>query len=308
MARVLITGGAGCIGSDLAAALAARGYDVVVFDDFSSGTREHLAGVACTVIEGDVQDRGALVRAAEGATFLWHLAASPDVRCAAGQDVEHHVLGTENVLEAVRAQGIGGIAFTSTSAVYGISKVQPIPESAPLRPISVYAAAKASAEALVLDHSLLHGVRCWVFRLANIVGAKARTRGATVIPELIQKLRATPRRLEILGDGRQAKSYLTVAECIEAMLTAVECAREPRNVFNVGGPDRITVDRIAELIVEAMGLRGVEFIHTGGAGGWPGDVPSFVLDARALGRLGWRARLNSEESVRAAIAGMLGTT
>lgn len=303
--RAVVTGGAGCIGSELAEGLIARGDHVVVYDNFSSGCRERVAHLPCTVIEGDLLDRPAFERAAAGADFIWHLAANPDVRFAPGRDLEQNVIATHNVLETARESGIRGLAFTSTSAIYGVSETQPIPETHPPRPVSVYGATKLAAEALVGAYAQMFGVRAWIFRLANIVGPKARTRGRTVISDFVAKLRENPARLEILGDGRQAKSYLSSAECIEAMLFAVERACEPLNIFNVGGPDSLPVLRIAEMVAESMGLRDVEFVCTGGEGGWPGDVPRFRLDASALGRLGWRARQGSEESVRGAIRATL---
>jgi UDP-glucose 4-epimerase len=303
--RTLVTGGAGSIGSELAEALVARGEDVVIYDNFSSGCREHVAHLPCTVIEGDLLDPAAFARAAAGADFIWHLAANPDVRFAPGRDFEQNVTATHNVLETARQCGIRGLAFTSTSAIYGVSEIQPIPETQPPRPISVYGATKLAAEALLCAYAHRFGVQAWIFRLANIVGPKVRTHGRTVISDFVAKLRQNPARLEILGDGRQAKSYLSSAECIEAMLFAVEHAREPFNLFNVGGADSLPVMRIAEMVAEAMGLEGVEFVSTGGEGGWPGDVPRFRLDASALERLGWRARLSSEASVRAAIRATL---
>lgn len=303
--RVVVTGGAGCIGSELAEALAARGDDVVIYDNLSSGCREHVAHFPCTLVEGDLLDRPAFTRAAAGAEFIWHLAANPEVRFSPGRDLEQNVIATHNVLETARECGIHALAFASTSAVYGVSETQPIPETQPPRPISLYGATKLAAEALVSAYAHMFGVRSWIFRLANIVGPKERRRGRTVVSDFISKLRENPARLEILGDGRQAKSYLASAECIEAMLFAVERAREPLNVLNVGGPDSLTVTRIAEMVVEAMGLRDVRFVCTGGEGGWPGDIPRFRLDASALGRLGWRARQGSEESVREAIRATL---
>jgi UDP-glucose 4-epimerase len=299
--RAVITGGAGCIGSELAEALIARGDQVVVYDSFSSGRREHVAHLACTVIEGDLLDRPAFARAAAGADFIWHLAANSDVRFAPGRDLEQNVVATHNVLETARECGVRGIAFTSSSAVYGISDVQPIPETQPPRPISLYGATKLGAEALISAYAQMFGIEAWIFRLANIVGPKVRQSGRTVISDFVAKLRENPARLEILGDGRQAKSYLSSAECVEALLFATTHAHAAVSVFNVGGPDSLAVRRIAEMVVEAMGLGAVEFTFTGGEGGWPGDVPRFRLDTGALARLGWRARRNSEQSVRAAI-------
>ncbi|HWR51310.1 MAG TPA: NAD-dependent epimerase/dehydratase family protein [Bryobacteraceae bacterium] len=297
--RAIITGGAGCIGSELAAALLARGDSVVVIDNFSSGREEHLAGLPVEVIRADLLDKPVLPEA----DVVFHLAANPDVR--GGGDLEQNVVATYNVLEAARVARISQFVFTSSSAVYGLAGSHPIPESHPLQPISLYGATKAGAEALISAYAHLYGMQARIFRLANIVGRKVRRRGRTVISDFIAKLTEHPRRLEILGDGRQAKSYLSTAECIEAMLFAMARTGQPMAVLNAGGSDRLTVTRIAELVVEAMGLQGVEFAYTGGQGGWPGDVPHFLLDVSAINGLGWRARLNSEESVRRAIAGTL---
>jgi len=206
----------------------------------------------------------------------------------------------------MRLHGIKKLAFTSTSAVYGLAPKLPISEHDFFpQPISLYGATKLACEALISAFSHLFGMQCWIFRLANIVGPKQRRYGKTVISDLIAKLRQDPRRLLMLGDGRQEKSYLTARDCVEGMLFAVERSREQLTVLNLGGDDTITITRIAEMIVEAMGLRGVEFEYTGTEGGWPGDVPRFVLDVTAINRLGWRARYNSEESVALAIRGIL---
>ncbi len=311
--RALITGGAGCIGSDLAAALLERGDEVLILDNFSSGRREHIEPLirqpGFRLIEGDLLDAATVERAVHGAEIVWHLAANPDVKFTPESptdlDLKQNTLATYNVLEAMRKAGVRRIAFASTSAVYGIQERLPIPEDAPCRPISLYGAAKLAGEALISAFSHLFGIQAWILRFANIVGPKVRKRGRTVIGDFIARLKENPEELLILGDGRQRKSYLTAAECIEAMLFVVDHAREPLNIYNLGGRDAITVTRIAELVVEAMGLEGVRFRYTGGEGGWPGDVPRFTLDVTRLERLGWRARLNSEESVREAIRQLL---
>jgi UDP-glucose 4-epimerase len=144
-------------------------------------------------------------------------------------------------------------------------------------------------------------MRCWVFRFANIVGPKTRKIGRTVISDFVDKLRENPRKLLILGNGRQAKSYLLGSECVEAMLYVVDHAPAPLNVYNLGCDDSLSVNRIAEMVVQAMGLDDVAFEYTGTEGGWPGDVPRFRLDVTALNRLGWKARYNSEQAVGMAI-------
>ena len=314
MERALITGGAGCIGSDLAEALVARGDSVVVLDNLSSGKREHLATLASRpgfeFIEGDLLDPETVVAAVRRVDIVYHLAANPDVRFSetgpTDRDLHQNVVATYNVLEAMRREGPRQLVFTSTSAVYGLPERLPISEDgqAP-RPISLYGATKLSAEALISAFSHLFGIRAWIFRLANIVGPKSRRYGATVLGDFIARLRQDPSRLKILGNGWQAKSYLSSRECIEAMLFAVERSGEALNVFNIGCEDWITVRRIAEMVVEEMGLGAVEFEFGQGEGGWSGDVPRFRLDVARINRLGWKAKQNSEQAVRQAIQGLL---
>ena len=241
-----------------------------------------------------------------GVEMVWHLAANPDVKFVEGEatdkDLRQNTLSTYNVLEAMRRHGVKKLAFSSTSAVYGVSPVQPIPESVFFpQPISLYGATKMACEGMISAFGNLFGMHCWIFRFANIVGPKVRKKGRTVIGDFIARLQENPGKLTILGNGQQAKSYLLGEECIEAMLFVVERATAHLNVYNLGCDDWLPVTRIADLIVQAMGLDHVEYQFTGGEGGWPGDVPRFRLDVTALNQLGWKARLNSEEAVKQAI-------
>ncbi len=314
MNKTLVTGGAGCIGSTLVEALLARGEQVRAIDNLSSGKLEHLAGVSnhpnFEFIEGDMLDMDALLSAVEGTTMIYHLAANPDVKFvpgeATGKDLRQNTLATYNLLEAMRLAGVRKLAFSSTSAVYGKSPLQPIPEHGVFpQPISLYGATKLGCEGLISAFSNLFGMTCWIFRFANIVGPRVRARGKTVIADFIQRLQENPRRLTILGDGRQAKSYLLCDECVDAMLFAVDRAAAPLNIFNLGCEDSIDVTTIAALACQAMSLRDVEFLYTGGEGGWPGDVPRFLLDVSAINRLGWQAKHNSRDAIVSAIRSTL---
>jgi UDP-glucose 4-epimerase len=312
--KMLVTGGAGCIGSDLAEALIARGDQVRVIDNLSSGKREHLSPLLglpdFEFIEGDLEDLSVIASACKDIDMVWHLAANPDVKFTDGdatdKDLRQNILCTYHVLEAMRLNRVGKLAFASTSAVYGICPVQPIPEDAPFpAPISLYGATKLGCESLISAFRNLFHLRCWIFRFANIVGPKVRKKGRTVIGDFILRLRENPRKLTILGDGKQAKSYLLSAECIEAMLFAVDRAAAPLNVFNLGCDDSLAVTRIADLVVRAMGLQNVAYEFTGGEGGWPGDVPRFRLDVSAINTLGWTAAHNSLQAVESAIRSTL---
>lgn len=314
--RVLITGGAGCIGSDLAKALVARGDYVAVIDNLSSGKLEHVAPMHdCAnfrFLEGDLENTSLVESLMAGVDIVYHLAANPDVKFAPGdptdKDLKQNIMCTYNVLEAMRRVGVRQIVFSSTSAVYGISSLQPISESSFFpAPISLYGATKLGCESLICAFQSLFGWRAWICRFANIVGPKVRKRGRTVIGDFVTRLRENPRRLTILGDGKQAKSYLLSDECVDAMIFLVDHADDPLNIYNLGCSDSLQVSRIADMVVEELGLSHVEYEFTGGEGGWPGDVPRFRLDPSKLNRLGWTARHNSEEAVRIAIRATIAT-
>jgi len=317
--HALVTGGAGCIGSDLAAALLYRGCHVTAVDNLSSGKREHIADLlphpGFRFIEGDLLDPATLDRLMDGhpghpdVDMVYHLAANPDVKFVPGdptdKDLRQNTICTYNVLESMRRHGVRRLAFSSTSAIYGICERQPIAEEQAPHPISLYGATKLSCEAMIGAFQHLFDMDCWIFRFANVVGPKVRKRGGTVIGDFIGRLRSDPTHLRVLGNGRQAKSYLLAEECVEAMLFAVEHAPRGLHIFNLGCDDSLSVTRIAQMVTAAMGLSGVAYEYTGGEGGWLGDVPRFRLDVGAINRLGWHARHNSEEAVALAIEATL---
>jgi UDP-glucose 4-epimerase len=305
----VVTGGAGFIGSHLVDALVRRGERVLVIDSLTAGSRdnlaEHLDEGRVTLVQADLLEDGWQSSLA-GATRVFHLAADPDVRQSAispDSQIRNNILGTYRVLEAMRTGGVREIAFTSTSTVYGEATVIPTPEDyTPLEPVSVYGASKLACEALISSYSHSFGMKAWVYRFANIIGARS---GHGVITDFIRKLREDPKVLEILGDGRQSKSYLEVGECVRAMLYAVDHAPDQFNVFNIGSGDWVDVRRIADIVVEEMGIAGVKYRFTGGDRGWVGDVPRMQLSVDRIRALGWTPEIGSAESVRSAVRAML---
>jgi len=307
----VVTGGAGFIGSHLVDALARRGDRILVIDSLAAGTRDnlsaHLAGGTVQILEQDLLEDGWQEKI-RGAQRVYHLAADPDVRQSAvspeGQ-IRNNILATSRVLEAMRQEKVPEIAFTSTSTVYGEATVIPTPETySPLEPISVYGASKLACEALISSYCHSFGMRSWIYRFANITGARS---GHGVVPDFIEKLRKNPKELEILGDGKQTKSYLDVQECVRAMLFTVERMNGPVNIVNIGSEDWIDVTCIAEVVREEMHLPDARFRYTGGERGWVGDVPKMQLAIDRLRSLGWRAELGSRESVRIAVRSILDT-
>jgi UDP-glucose 4-epimerase len=305
----VVTGGAGFIGSHLVDTLVAQGNEVLVIDSLCAGRREtiarHIDSCKVRFVEKDLLGNGWL-DSIQGADRLFHLAADPDVRQSVvnpDPTMQNNIIATYRVLEAMRLQKIPELVFTSTSTVYGDATIIPTPESyTPLEPISVYGASKLSCEALISSYCHSFGMKSWIFRFANIIGSRS---GHGVITDFIQKLEKNPAELEILGDGKQTKSYLEVHECIAAMLFAVGHARGTVNTFNIGSEDWIDVKSIAEIVTEEMHIPHTRFTFTGGERGWVGDVPKMQLAIDRIKALRWKPQLSSRESIHIAVRDML---
>ncbi|WP_455447781.1 NAD-dependent epimerase/dehydratase family protein [Natrinema thermotolerans] len=294
--HVLVTGGAGFIGSHLTERLLADGASVTVVDDLSNGDRDRVPDAA-EFLEADLTEPDALEGRLEGIDLVFHLAASKhvDTDRPHGQ-FDDNTRMTRNILEAMADAGITEIAYTSSSTVYGEAP-RPTPEDyAPLEPISAYGASKLADEGLLSARAHSHDLTVWNFRFANVVGP--RLRGA-VIPDFIEKLRDDPETLTILGDGRQEKSYLYVEDCLDAMLHVVENSDDAMNTYNLGTRTTTSVDRIAAIVADELALEPA-FEYTGGDRGWTGDVPKMRLSIEKLAALGWEPDRSSDEAVRQA--------
>ncbi len=308
--KIIITGGAGFIGSHLVDRLLLSGDEVIVLDNLSSGKmeflEEHCINPDFKFLKLDLLDFDGLKKAVRDADAVFHLAANPDVRLGVSDTrvhLEQNILATYNLLEAMRINKIKNLLFTSTSTVYGEAQIIPTPEDyGPLVPISLYGASKLACEALITSYCSTFDMNCWLFRFANIVGPRG-THG--IIVDFINKLRKNPESLEILGDGKQRKSYLHVYDCVEAILFAMENSDEIVNIFNIGSEDTIDATGIGRIVVEEMGLEDVEFSYTGGSRGWKGDVPRMMLSIDRIMSLGWKPVYNSEKSVRDAARSLL---
>ncbi len=305
----VVTGGAGFIGSHLVDALVARGDHVTVIDSLAAGSKNniarHLKKNRVELVVADLLSDG-WQKEFEGADRIYHLAADPDVRQSAltpSGPIKNNILATFRVLEAMQLHRVPEIVFTSTSTVYGDATVIPTPEEyAPLEPVSVYGASKLACEALISAYCHSFSMRAWNFRFANIIGSRS---GHGVITDFVTKLKNNPRELEILGDGKQIKSYLDVQECVDAMLFAVDHPVEKVNTLNIGSEDWIDVKTIADIVAGEMGCSGARYRFTGGERGWVGDVPRMQLSLARIKALGWRPLRGSDESVRMAVKAIL---
>jgi UDP-glucose 4-epimerase len=308
--RCFITGGAGFIGSHLADALV-QGHEVTIYDNLSSGRRAHFAHHlerrGFRFIQGDLKDLAHLRESSKGHDAVFHFASNPDIARGLREtdlDLKEGTLLTYNVLEAMRLNGIKTITYTSGSGIYGDQGDRPVAEDfGPLLPVSLYGANKLASEGLISAFCHMFGMRAYVFRLANVVGAR-QTHGVTF--DFIRKLKENPASLEILGDGTQSKSYVHVEDVIGAMLFVHGHSQETLNVFNVATGDYLDVTTIAETAVREMGLERVAFIYTGGKRGWPGDVPIIRFDLGKIHRLGWTAKYTSAEAIAKSVRELLG--
>jgi UDP-glucose 4-epimerase len=311
---VIVTGGAGFIGSHVVDELLFQGAGVLVLDNMRTGqpkvVEEHRKKKNYSFKKLDLLDKARLNEACRGVDFVFHLAANADIRGGITNtqiDLEQNTIATHNVLEAMRLNDIKGIAFSSSGAVYGIQKKFPISEDAPMVQNSLYGASKLAGEALIQAYSGYYGMADSAYRFVSIVGERYPH---GVIIDFYRKLKKDPKRLEILGDGKQKKSYLHVSDCVAGMMLGARASMEPRSrsasapsIYNLGQDYTIGVDTVADIIVQEMGLdaKSVEYHHTGGSGGWVGDQPVVLLSTKRIESLGWKPKVGIEDGVRRTI-------
>jgi UDP-glucose 4-epimerase len=303
--RAFVTGAAGFIGSNLVDRLLAAGHSVVGYDNFSTGQRRFVERASQSsqfkLIEADLLNSEALGSAMAGSDTVFHFAANADVRFGTHhpfKDLEQNTIVTYNVLEAMRANGIRKIAFSSTGSVYGEATVFPTPENAPF-PVqtSLYGNSKVAAEGLISSYCEGFGFQGFIFRFVSILGERY-THGHVF--DFYQQLLADPSKLEVLGNGKQRKSYLYIHDCIDAVMVAVEKATEPVNIFNLGQDEYCEVNQSIGWICQRLKLT-PELTYTGGERGWIGDNPFIFLDCSRIRALGWTPKMSIRDGVVATL-------
>jgi UDP-glucose 4-epimerase len=286
--KLVVTGGAGFIGSHIAEELLRQGNDVVVLDNLASGSAGNVPKKARFAKKDIVRDD--ITKELEGTDAVFHFAADPDVRLSADNSVatfDNNVLGTFRVLEACRKAGVERFVLASTSAVYGEASVIPTPETHPCVPISNYGASKLACEAYAGSYAHSYGIKSTVMRYANVFGPGS-THG--VIFDFYQKLRNDSKRLEILGNGKQEKSYLYVSDCVSATMAAFSSQKSVFEAYNAGSREKRSVDEIARFVSRSMGVK-PEVAYTGGERGWAGDVRLMMLECSKIECTGWSAKI-----------------
>ncbi|HIH24101.1 TPA: NAD-dependent epimerase/dehydratase family protein [Candidatus Woesearchaeota archaeon] len=303
---IVITGGAGFIGSNLADKFLAQGWRVRVIDNLRTGHNEFIAHNMSNpdfeFVKLDLKEADALVDAVRGARVVAHLAANADVKGGRDHptvDLWENGVNTSNVLEAMRVAGVKDIIFSSTGSIYGESEVFPTPEDAPF-PIqtSMYGASKCYGEGLISAYCEAYGMRAWIFRFVSILGERY-THG--VIFHLMQQLRQHPDHVDLLSDGTPLKSYLYVGDCVGAIWTAYNNAQEKINIFNLGHTEEIRVRDMVGVLLEHLGKRpgvDVKINFSDTPRGWIGDSPHILLDTARIRSLGWHTSLSIPDAVR----------
>lgn len=305
MKNILITGGAGFIGSNLTGKLLRKGYKVICVDNFTLGTKENISKYMedenYILCETDVTDTNRLKRIMQenSIDMVYHLAANSDIQKSGITpriDLDNTFLTTHSVLEAMRQTRTKKMFFASTSAVYGEKPGVLLSESiGNLVPVSYYGAAKLASEAFISAYSYMNDFTVTIFRFANVIGPQL-THG--VIYDFIKKLRKNPKQLQILGDGTQCKPYIYVEDLIEAIVRLTEKSEAGVCIYNTGVDTATTVAEIADMVCEALQLAEVEYVFSEGNRGWKGDVPSFQFDLTKIHETGWKAKYSSNEAVR----------
>ena len=294
--KILIIGGAGFIGSNLAKKISLT-HEVTVLDNLSSGFRENLKSSNIKFIKCDLLDLKKLKKITRGFKVIFHLAANADIRFNL-QDrykaLEQNAICTFNVLEAMKYNKIKRIIFSSTGSVYGDTKIFPTPENVPIpNQTSLYAASKLYCESLIQSYCEAFGFQAWIFRFASILGPHY-SHGHVF--DFIKQLKKNKKKLKILGDGNQRKTYLHVDDCINAMILALKKNNKKINVYNLATPQSITVKNSIKIITNTMKLNPKK-IFTGGKQGWVGDQKIVSLDIKKIKKLGWKNKISIEDGI-----------
>ena len=307
-----LAGGAGFIGSHMAESRlkACKKARVKIFDNFSSGKAEFLRplkeSLRLNITRGDIKNTASLIKAMNNCDIVYHFAANPDIAKAVKQpdiDFWEGTYLTQNILEAMRINKVKKIFYTSGSGVYGENVSVKFSEKyGPCMPISTYGASKLACEALIGSYVHMFDITARIFRFANVVGPK-QTHGVAF--DFIKKLKINPKKLTILGNGLQNKSYIHIDDVLSAIHMSDINNSNKIEIFNVASEDYINVRDIADIVCKEMSLKKVTYLYTGGDRGWKGDVPIVRFDCSKIRKTGWKPMRNSSEAVTAAVRSML---
>ena len=300
----LITGGAGFIGSHLAEKLVNDGIETKVLDNFATGRKENFSECIdnqnFSFFNLDLGKLGKQEDYLENVEIVFHMAADPEVRTGYDKPEDsfnQNIVNTFNLLQRIKNSKVKKIVFASSSSVYGDAKVLPTKEEyGPLCPISHYGASKLACEAMVSSFCHNYNIRGIILRPANVIGSRGRH---GLIWDLVHKLKNDKSRLEVLGDGKQTKSFIHISDAAKGILQSIKKHKDDVEIFNIGSEDSIEIINIAKAVCKNMKLPDIEIFTTGGienGRGWKGDIKSAHLDISKLKNLGWHPKLSSLEA------------
>ncbi|MBR9703017.1 SDR family NAD(P)-dependent oxidoreductase [Candidatus Woesearchaeota archaeon] len=300
--KAFVTGGAGFIGSHIVDKLVELGAEVTIYDNFCTGQRtyikQHVNNQKVTVVEADVLDKKSLLKAMKGHDFVFHLQANADVRGGIKDtriDLEQNTMATWNVLDCMRELNIKNIMFSSSATMYGEPSVFPTPEDYTPLQTSLYGASKYSCEGMIQAYCEYYDMQSWIYRFVSWIGERY---SHGVVFDFMKKLAENPKELEVLGDGKQQKSYLDVTDGVAGIFHGIEHGAERVNIFNLGHDDFMNVLDLADILVSGLGLSDVKYNMTGGSRGWKGDSPIVHLDTTKLKKLGWKPEVSIEQGIK----------
>ena len=304
--NVVVTGGAGFIGSHLVDHLLSQGALVKVLDTMTTGqpgiVEEHKKNKNYKFKKIDIyKEPERLKEELRGIDFVFHIAANADIRGGIVNtriDLEQNTIATYNVLEAMRLNDVKNLCFTSSAAVYGNSRSFPTTEDEPLIQTSLYGASKLASEGLIESFSEYYDFRDWIYRFVSIIGERYPH---GVIVDFFRKLKKNPKELEILGNGKQKKSFLYISDCVDGVFSGLTGGKNRINIFNLGQDYTITVDQVADIIIEEMKLKNVKRVYTGGETGWKGDQKIVLLSTERIRKLGWEPKVRIEDGIKRTI-------
>lgn len=298
----IVTGCAGFIGSNLVDRLLKSTKNFVIgIDNCSTGNDKFLKKANKSknfkFIKADLLNLNKLKNLFKGGDIVFHLAANADVRYGVNnprKDLEQNTIATQNVLEAMKINNIKKIVFSSTGSVYGEASIIPTPEDSPF-PIqtSFYGASKVACEGLISAYCEGFNMQGYIFRFVSILGERY-THGHVF--DFYKKLKKNPKRLAVLGNGKQRKSYLYVHDCIDAIFLSLKKSDEKLNIFNLGLNDYCEVDQSVKWICNELGLK-PKIEYTGGDRGWVGDNPFIFLETKKISKLGWKPKCTIKNGI-----------
>ena len=299
MKKIIITGGAGFIGSNLVDILSKKNLKITVLDNLTTGFKKHLnINKNIKFFKCNLLEKEKLKRIFKGHDFVFHFAANADIKDGLKhpkKDLEQNAIVTFNVLEAMRFNKIKKIVFTSTAPVYGNTNEFPTKENTAMSyQTSLYGASKLYCEGLISSYCEGYEFQSWIFRFVSILGPRY-SHGH--VYDFVKMLLKDSSKLLVLGNGRQRKSYIHVYDCINAILSAIKNSKDRVNIFNLGHNNYINVKKSIDIITQIMNCN-PKLIYSGGSRGWIGDLPFVFLDNKKIKKTGWKPKLSIEESIK----------